>query len=143
MLLNYKPFVRSHLNYGDAIYSHPDNFSFTQKIKSIQYNSELAITDVIKCKLYQELVLYSLEMYCFYRKLCLLYTIIFYADFSNSFKSNPLKFTRPILNHIHNVHNPKSFQLMSKLRGIASLRNHKSSLITNKHNEKLINILGN
>ena len=40
----YKSFMRSHLDYGDIIYNQAYNFSFNQKIESIQYNAVLAIT---------------------------------------------------------------------------------------------------
>ena len=40
----YKSFMRSHLDYGDIIYNRAYNFSFNQKIESIQYNTVIAIT---------------------------------------------------------------------------------------------------
>ena len=40
----YKSFMRSHLDYGDIIYNQAYNFSFNQKIESIQYNTVIAIT---------------------------------------------------------------------------------------------------
>ena len=40
----YKSFMSSHLDYGDIIYNQAYNFSFNQKIESIQYNAVLAIT---------------------------------------------------------------------------------------------------
>ena len=44
----YKSFVRPHLDYGDLIYDQPNNESFCQQIKSVQYNASLSITVVIK-----------------------------------------------------------------------------------------------
>ena len=59
LLIIYKLFVRPHLDYGDIVYEQPFNASFSNKIKSLQYNSALAITGTIKGslrdKLYQEL----------------------------------------------------------------------------------------
>ena len=34
----YKSFVQPHLDYGDILYSQPNNESVCQKIKIIQYN---------------------------------------------------------------------------------------------------------
>ena len=51
--------MRPHLHYGDVIYDQPNNKSFTEKIKRIQYNAALAITVAIKgtsqSKFYREL----------------------------------------------------------------------------------------
>ena len=47
LLTIYKPFVRSHLDYGDIIYDQPQNESFCNKLESIQYNAALAITGAI------------------------------------------------------------------------------------------------
>ena len=44
----YKSYIRPHLDYCDVIYDQPHNESFCKKIESIQYNSALAITGVIK-----------------------------------------------------------------------------------------------
>ena len=43
-----KAFVRPHLDYGDIVYDQPKNECLCQKIKSIQYNSVLAIPDAIR-----------------------------------------------------------------------------------------------
>lgn len=40
----YKTHVRPHLDYRDIVYDHPGNFSFSEKIKSVQYGACLAIT---------------------------------------------------------------------------------------------------
>ena len=59
----YKLFVRPHLDYGDVIYDQHYNDSFHQKLQSIQYNADPAITGAIRGssweKLYQELGLES------------------------------------------------------------------------------------
>ena len=51
--------MRPHLHYGVVIYDQPNNKSFTEKIKRIQYNAALAITVAIKgtsqSKFYREL----------------------------------------------------------------------------------------
>ena len=44
----YKPFVRSHLDYGDILYDQPNNKSFCLKIETVQYNTALVITGAIK-----------------------------------------------------------------------------------------------
>lgn len=36
------------MDYGDVMYDQPDNLLFIQKIKSIQYNTVLAITGLIR-----------------------------------------------------------------------------------------------
>ena len=43
-----KCFVRTYLDYGDAIYDQAFNISFHQKVESLQYNAALAITSIIK-----------------------------------------------------------------------------------------------
>lgn len=48
LLTLYKSFVRPHLDYGDVMYDQSDNLLFIQKIKSIQYNTVLAITGLIR-----------------------------------------------------------------------------------------------
>ena len=70
----YKAFARSHLDYGYIIYNDACNASFHHKIELLQYNSCLAITGAIrgtsKEKLYEELGLESLQLRCWFRKLC-------------------------------------------------------------------------
>ena len=44
----YKFFIRSILEYADVIYDQPSNNSFSDKIESIQYNADLAITGAIR-----------------------------------------------------------------------------------------------
>ena len=55
----YKTFIRTHLDYGDIIYDQAYKESFPQKLKSIQYNAALEITDAIRAtskeELYEEL----------------------------------------------------------------------------------------
>ena len=48
LLIIYKSFTRSHLDYGDVIYDQPYNASFSNKIESVRYNAALAITGAIK-----------------------------------------------------------------------------------------------
>ena len=54
----YKSFFRPHLDYGDVIYNQTFNMLFQQKMETIQYNTALAITSIIRGssreKLYQE-----------------------------------------------------------------------------------------
>ena len=65
LLINYKSFTISHLDYGDAIYDQPFNASFSCKTESVQYNAALAVTRTIKGSsrdtLYQELGLEYLQ----------------------------------------------------------------------------------
>ena len=62
----YKAFVRPHLDYGDVLYDQAFNFSFHDRLESVQYNACLTITGAIrgmsKEKLYQELELESLRL---------------------------------------------------------------------------------
>lgn len=64
LLTIYKPFVRSHLDYGYIIYDLPNNANFCKKIESVQRKAALEINDAIKgtsrTKLYKELGLESL-----------------------------------------------------------------------------------
>ena len=80
LLTIYKSFVRPHLDYGDIVYDHPENNSFSDRLESVQYNAALAITGCFrgtsKEKLYAELGLESLADRRYYRKLCFFYRII-------------------------------------------------------------------
>ena len=75
----YKAFVRPCLDYGDILYDQAYNMYFHHKLESIQYNACLAITgairDISKENLYQELVLQSLQLRRWYRKLRMSYKI--------------------------------------------------------------------
>ena len=75
----YKSFARPQLDYNDIIYDQTFNESFHQRIESIQYNAEIAITGARRGasseKLYQELGLESLKSRRWLRKLCLFYKI--------------------------------------------------------------------
>ena len=75
----YKSFVRPHLDYCDLIYDQPNNESFSQQIKSLQYNAFRAITGAIKgtsrLKLYNEIGLESPKFRRWFRKLCIFYKI--------------------------------------------------------------------
>ena len=79
LIIIYKAFVRSHLDYGDILYDQAYNMSFHHKLESIQYNACLAITGAIqgtsKEKLYQELGIESLQLRRWYRKLGMFYKI--------------------------------------------------------------------
>ena len=77
LLTLYKPFVRSHLDYGDIIYDQLNNESFCNKLETVQYNAALAITGSIqgtsKVKLYKELGFESLKSRRWFRCLCCFY----------------------------------------------------------------------
>ena len=64
LVLIYKSFIRSHLDYGDIVFDQAFNKSFHDNLESIQYNASLAITGArrgtSKEKLYQELGFESL-----------------------------------------------------------------------------------
>ena len=66
-------FIRTHLDYCEALFDQSYNDSFHQKLKSFQYKTALAITVVIygnlKGELLSELGLESLQNLCCYRKL--------------------------------------------------------------------------
>ena len=47
LLTIYKAFIRSRLDYTDAIYGQAYNSSFHEKLESLQYNACLAITGAI------------------------------------------------------------------------------------------------
>ena len=65
LLTIHKSFIRSHLDYGGVVYDQPSNDPFSNKLETVQYNADLAITGAIKGtsreKLYQELGLEYLQ----------------------------------------------------------------------------------
>ena len=80
LLIIYKSFIRSHLDYGDVIYDQLSNALFSNKVESVQYNAALAITEAIKGasrdKLNQELELEYLQQRRWMRRFCLLYKFL-------------------------------------------------------------------
>ena len=74
LLTIYKSFVRSILDYGDAIYDKPHKGTFIEKIQRVQYNACLVITGAFKGtsreRLYQELELELLKDRRWHRKMC-------------------------------------------------------------------------
>ena len=48
LLKIYKTFVRSHLDYADAIYDKPFNDAFKEKLEKFQYSATLTVTGAIK-----------------------------------------------------------------------------------------------
>ena len=74
LLTIYKTFIRSQLDFADVIYDQACNFSFHEKLESIQCNACLAIPGAIRGtsseKLYQEFGLESLKLRRWFRKLC-------------------------------------------------------------------------
>ena len=69
----YKAFLRPLIDYGDIIHDQPQNESFCEKLKSVQYKAALAITGAIKGtsrdKIYKELGLESLKSRRWYKRL--------------------------------------------------------------------------
>ena len=47
-MTTYKAFLRPLIDYGDLIYDQPQNESFCEKLKSVQYKAALAITGAIQ-----------------------------------------------------------------------------------------------
>ena len=47
LLTIYKSFIGPQLNYGDIIYDQQHNRPFCNKLKSVQYNAALAVTETI------------------------------------------------------------------------------------------------
>jgi len=76
----YKAFLRPLIDYGDIIYDQPNNETFCEKLKSVQYKAALAITGAIQGtsreKIYQELGLESLKNRRWYKRLCCMFKII-------------------------------------------------------------------
>ena len=80
LLTIYKTFIRSQSDFPGVIYEQAFNFSFHEKLQSLQYNAYLAITGAIRGtsseKLYQELGLESLKSRRWFRKLRRFYKIL-------------------------------------------------------------------
>ena len=80
LLTIYKTFIRSQLDYADVIYDQAYDFSFHEKLESVQYNACMGITGTITEtsleKLYQELGLESLKSIRWFRNLCHFYKIL-------------------------------------------------------------------
>ena len=80
LLTIYKSFVRTILDNGDICYDRPPKGSFIEKIKQVQCNACLIITDAFKGNLrervYQELQLESLKDRRWYRKSFFVYKIV-------------------------------------------------------------------
>ena len=76
----YKAFLRPPIDYGDIIYEHPQNDSFSEKLESIQYKAALAITGAIqgtsRDKIYLELGLESLRSRRWYKCLSLIFKVM-------------------------------------------------------------------
>ena len=76
----YKAFLRPPIDYGDIIYDQPQNGSFCQKLKSVQYKAMLATTGAIQGtpheKIYQELELESLKSRRWYKCLSCMFKIM-------------------------------------------------------------------
>ena len=79
-MINFKAFVRPHLDCGAVLYDQAFNSTFHDKLELNQYNACLARTRIIRDtssdKLYQELGLESHQLRCWNRKLCLFYKIL-------------------------------------------------------------------
>ena len=83
----YKAFIRPPLDYGDILCDQAYNMYFHQKLESIQYNACLAIKE----KLYQEIGLESLQLWCWYRKLGVFYKNLRSKSLQSIFKLIPEK----------------------------------------------------
>ena len=73
-------FVRPHLDYVDITYDKPDNASFNNYFKKIQYNTALTTTDVIRGisleRIYNELGLEPLAERRWYRRMTIFNKIV-------------------------------------------------------------------
>ena len=80
LLTIYKKFIQSHFDYADVVYDQSYKSSLHEKLELIQYNVALSVTVAIRGssseKLYQELVLESLQSRRWLRKLCQFYKIL-------------------------------------------------------------------
>ena len=78
LLINYRSFIRPHLDYSDVTYDQDSNASYSNKIELVQY--DVALTGAIKGssrdKLYQELGLEYFQQRKRIRRLCLLYRFL-------------------------------------------------------------------
>ena len=76
----YEVFLRPLIDYGDIIYDQPNNYSFCEKLESIQYKAALAITGAIqgtsRDKIYKELGLESLKARRWYKRLTCMFKIM-------------------------------------------------------------------
>ena len=74
LLINYRSFIRPHLDYGDVSNDQHSNASYSNKIELVQYNMALtvAIKGSSRDKLYQELRLEYFQQIKRIRRLCLL-----------------------------------------------------------------------
>ena len=76
----YKVLLRPLIDYGDIIYDQPNNESFCEKLESIQYKAELAITGAIhgtsRDKIYKEIGLESLKAKRWYKRLSCMFKIM-------------------------------------------------------------------
>ena len=107
-----KSFIRPHLDYGDVIYDQAYNFSFHQKLESVQYKSALAITRAIRGtsteKLYNELGLETLEKRRWYRKVCCFYKVYKYHSPKYLFNIIPVTVRRY---NTRNTNNTPQFKI--------------------------------
>ena len=80
LLIIYKAFLWPLVDYRDIIYGEPQNESFCNKLKSVQYKAALVITGAIqgtsRDKLYQELGLESLKSRRRYKRLSCMFKIM-------------------------------------------------------------------
>ena len=76
----YNAFLRPLIDYGNIIYDQPQNESFCEKQKSVQYKAALAITGAIQStsrdKIFQELGLESLKSRRWYKHLRCMFKIM-------------------------------------------------------------------
>ena len=80
LLTIYKAFFRLLIDYGDIIYDQPQNKSFCEKLKSVQYKADVAITGAMQgtsCnKIYQELGVEPLKSRRWYNCLSCIFKIM-------------------------------------------------------------------
>ena len=114
LIIIYKAFVRSPVDYEDILYDQTHNSSSHEKLESIQYNACLALARAIrgssKGKIYHELGFESLRVCRWYRKLCLFYK--FLNNEHPQYLFNLIRVGRTL----HSMRNPFSVQTTTFLK---------------------------
>ena len=107
----YIAFVRPHLDYGDILYDQAFNFSFHDRLESVQYNASLAITEqlgVHKKKKLISSIRFSLRLRSRYRKFCIFYKIFKNQHPEYLFLSIPVRRAPYSTRNVHSIPTFKS-----------------------------------
>ena len=113
MLFMINTITRPHVDYDDVIYDQHYNNSFHQKLESIKYNADLAITGAIRGssreKLYQELGFESLKQRRWFRKNCYFFKIT--KNQSSKYLFDKIPTTRTAYRTRNNIDNIPRFNV--------------------------------